>query len=44
MSTRLRDVMFRELDGLRHEPTEKRIRGVVGGATLVDSTRALMVW
>jgi uncharacterized protein (DUF427 family) len=44
MSTRLRDVMFRELDELRHEPTQKRIRGMVGGETLVDSTRALLVW
>src|SRR5689334_20463677 len=44
MSTRLRDVMFRELDELRYEPTQKRIRGVVDGATLVDSTRAMLVW
>ncbi len=44
MSTLLRDVLFRELDELRFEPTEKRIRGVLGGETVVDSTRALLVW
>jgi len=33
-----------ELDSLRHEPTEKRIRGTLGGRTVVDSTRALLVW
>jgi uncharacterized protein (DUF427 family) len=44
MSTRLRDVMMRELDTLRYEPTDKRIRGMIGDATVVDSTRALLVW
>jgi uncharacterized protein (DUF427 family) len=44
MSIRLRDVMFRELDQLRHEPTEKRIRGILAGETVVDSTRALLLW
>jgi uncharacterized protein (DUF427 family) len=29
---------------LRHEPTAKRIRAVLGGETVVDSTRALLVW
>jgi hypothetical protein len=27
MSTRLRDLMMRELPTLRHEPIDKRIRG-----------------
>jgi uncharacterized protein (DUF427 family) len=44
MSTRLRDVLMQELEVLRHEPTEKRIRGVLGEETIVDSTRALLVW
>ncbi len=44
MSTRLRDVLMHELDTLRHEPTEKRIRGILGGETVIDSTRALLVW
>jgi uncharacterized protein (DUF427 family) len=29
---------------LRYEPTAKRIRAVLGGDTVVDSTRALLVW
>jgi uncharacterized protein (DUF427 family) len=33
-----------ELDSLRHEPIEKRIRGLVGGRTVIDSTRAMIVW
>jgi uncharacterized protein (DUF427 family) len=44
MSTRLRHVLMGELDALRHEPTEKRIRGILGGRTVVDTTRALLVW
>jgi uncharacterized protein (DUF427 family) len=44
MSTRLRDLLMGELDALRHEPTEKRIRGTLGGRTVIDSTRALLVW
>jgi uncharacterized protein (DUF427 family) len=44
MSTRLRDVLMGELASLRHEPTEKRIRAALGDRTVVDSTRALLVW
>ncbi len=44
MSTRLRDVLMHELGVLRHEPIEKRIRATLGGETVVDSTRALLVW
>jgi uncharacterized protein (DUF427 family) len=29
---------------LRHEPTAKRIRATLGGGTVVDSTRAALVW
>jgi uncharacterized protein (DUF427 family) len=29
---------------LRHEPTAKRIRALLGGDTVVDSTRAMLVW
>jgi len=43
-STRLRDVFMRELGALRHEPTDKRIRAELGGDTVVDSRRALLVW
>jgi uncharacterized protein (DUF427 family) len=44
MSTRLRDVLMQELGALRHEPTEKRIRGMLGDETVIDSTRAMLVW
>jgi uncharacterized protein (DUF427 family) len=44
MSTRLRDVLMQELTALRHEPIEKRIRATLGGETVVDSTRAMLVW
>jgi uncharacterized protein (DUF427 family) len=44
MSTRLRDVLMGELDALRHEPTEKRIRAKLGDRTVIDSTRAMLVW
>lgn len=44
MSLRLRDALMRELGTLRYEPTEKRIRGELGDATTIDSTRAMLVW
>ncbi len=44
MSTRLRDVLMQRLDELRHEPIDKRIRATLDGETVVDSTRALLVW
>lgn len=44
MSLRLRDALMRELGELRYEPTEKRIRGLLGDATVIDSTRARLVW
>jgi uncharacterized protein (DUF427 family) len=44
MSTRVRDAMMQRLRELRHEPIEKRIRATLGGETVVDSTRALLVW
>jgi uncharacterized protein (DUF427 family) len=40
----MRDTMMRQLADLRHEPTEKRIRVVAGGDTVVDTTRAVLVW
>ena len=33
-----------ELDSLRYEPTDERIRGVLGDRTVIDSTRAMLVW
>ncbi len=44
MSIRLRDALMRELGALRYEPIDKRIRGAIGAATVVDSTRAMLVW
>ncbi len=44
MSLRLRDALMRELDTLRYEPIDKRIRGMIGDDTVVDSTRAMLVW
>ena len=44
MSLRLRDLIMRELPQLRHEPIDKRIRATLGGATVIDTTRALVVW
>ncbi len=44
MSLRLRDALMRELPTLRYEPIDKRIRGMLGDATVVDSTRAMLVW
>jgi uncharacterized protein (DUF427 family) len=44
MSTRARDALVGALGGLRHEPTEKRVRARRGDAEVVDSTRALLVW
>ena len=44
MSIRLREALMRELGALRYEPTEKRIRGMLGDATVIDSTRARLVW
>ena len=33
-----------ELGKLRHEPSEKRIRASLDGQTVIDTTRALLVW
>jgi len=44
MSVRVRELLMHELDALRHEPTQKRIRAELGGRTWIDSTRAMLVW
>ena len=44
MSTRVRDAMRQRLRELRHEPIERRVRATLGDETIVDSTRALLVW
>ncbi|MFC5995087.1 DUF427 domain-containing protein [Pseudonocardia hispaniensis] len=44
MATRMARRFLAGLDGLRYEPTAKRIRAELDGATALDSTRALLVW
>jgi len=44
VSTRMRNLLMGGLGELRHEPTGKRIRAVLDGGTVVDTTRALLVW
>jgi uncharacterized protein (DUF427 family) len=44
MSSKVRELMASGFGELRHEPTAKRIQAVLGGATIVDSTRAVLVW
>ena len=40
----MRDLLMGGLDELRYEPTSKRIRAVLDGGTVVDTTRALLIW
>jgi uncharacterized protein (DUF427 family) len=44
VSTRMRNLLMGGLGELRQEPTAKRIRAVLAGGTVVDTTRALLVW
>jgi uncharacterized protein (DUF427 family) len=44
MSSQVRKLMASGFGELRHEPTAKRIQAVLGGDTIVDSTRAVLVW
>ena len=44
MSLRVLDRMRRDSDQLRYEPTAKRIRAMVAGETVVDTTRAVLLW
>jgi hypothetical protein len=32
------------LGDLRYEPIDKRIRGTLGGQTVLDSSRVMLVW
>jgi uncharacterized protein (DUF427 family) len=40
----MRDLLTRARSELRHEPIEKRVRANLGAETIVDSTRAVLVW
>jgi uncharacterized protein (DUF427 family) len=44
MSTRVLDLMVHGFAGVRYEPTTKRIRALAHGRTVVDSTRAVLLW
>ncbi len=44
MATRMRRAIFRHLDELRWEPTEKRVRVYLGGEVVADTTDAWLVW
>jgi uncharacterized protein (DUF427 family) len=44
MSFRLRDELTRNLAELRHEPSNKRVRALLGDKAVIDSTRAVLVW
>jgi uncharacterized protein (DUF427 family) len=44
MSTQVRELLAGGLGQLRHEPIAKRIRAELGGETVLDSTRAVLVW
>ena len=44
MAIRTRDAFAQTFEQLRYEPIEKWIRGTLGGETVVDTTRALLLW
>jgi uncharacterized protein (DUF427 family) len=44
MSIQMRGLLASGFDHMRFEPTSKRIQAVLGGVTVVDSTRAMLVW
>jgi uncharacterized protein (DUF427 family) len=44
MSTQVHELLANGMGELRYEPTAKRVRATLGGATAVDSTRAVLVW
>ena len=43
-SMRMRDLLARARDELRYEPIEKRVRATAGDETIVDTTRAVLLW
>jgi len=44
MGTQVRGLLASGIGQLRYEPTAKRVRATLGGGTVVDSTRAVLVW
>ncbi len=44
VGTMVRDILMGSLGQLRYEPVDKRVRGRIGGQTIIDTDRALLVW
>jgi len=44
MAIQFRGLLGSEVGQLRYEPTAKRIRAMLGGDTVVDTTRAVLAW
>ena len=44
MSVRMRDVVDSELGALRRELLPRRLRAELGGSTVVDTNRGMLVW
>jgi uncharacterized protein (DUF427 family) len=44
MSKRIQDLLNEALGELRYEPIEQRVRAILGVETVVDSTRAVLLW
>jgi uncharacterized protein (DUF427 family) len=44
MSTQLESLLRHHLSELRHQPTAKRVRAVLDGSTVADSSDAVLVW
>ena len=40
----MQDLISEARDLLRHEPIERRVRAKLGADTIVDSTRAMLLW
>lgn len=44
MAVQISRHLFAALEELRYEPTAKRVRALLGAETVVDTTRAVLVW
>ncbi len=44
MATRISDTFMGSLAELRYEPVDKRVRAVLHGQTIIDTTRPIVVW
>lgn len=44
MAVQLGGVLWSQLEGLRYQPTPKRVRATIGSDAVVDTTQALLLW